>query len=431
VAFKGLNYHQFVIIIPIIMDRVPSSAMVGDYQVPHSILTAKVRQKRPQKKGTKFTMMLCGPRGSGKTTFINTLCGRNITPLEEEPFDPSKAHEDPGIQFDHLTEELPDDVNGPLTLKFIDTPGFGDNVDNTSCFTEIANYIERQFDDVLAEESRIKRNPRFTDNRVHALIYFITPRGHGLCEMDVEFMKLIATKVNVIPVISKADSMTPDELALNKRLILEDIDHYNIPIYQFPDDSEIEGDDDDASSSYVQASSLRSSMPFAIVGGSTVLNVKGRSIVAREYLWGYIDVEDPEVSDFPLLRDLLLHSHMADLKETTFDFLYENYRTEKLSRDMPSRSSSPDSRARPGYNPEGESVASNSYLAREEQLRVEEEKLRAIEQRVQEEIAQKRLELLKREQELKDLEARLKQEAVASSTATNSPIPSVKSETTV
>ena len=49
-----------------------------------------------------------------------------------------------------------------------------------SCsFSEIVGYLERQYDDILAEESRIKRNPRFRDNRVHALLYFITPTGHG------------------------------------------------------------------------------------------------------------------------------------------------------------------------------------------------------------------------------------------------------------
>lgn len=46
-------------------------------------------------------------------------------------------------------------------------------------FSEIVGYLERQYDDILAEESRIKRNPRFRDNRVHAMLYFITPTGHG------------------------------------------------------------------------------------------------------------------------------------------------------------------------------------------------------------------------------------------------------------
>jgi cell division control protein 11 len=46
-------------------------------------------------------------------------------------------------------------------------------------FSEIVGYLERQYDDILAEESRIKRNPRFRDNRVHVMLYFITPTGHG------------------------------------------------------------------------------------------------------------------------------------------------------------------------------------------------------------------------------------------------------------
>lgn len=58
--------------------------------------------------------------------------------------------------------------------------GFRDLAANISTsFGEIVGYLERQYDDILAEESRIKRNPRFRDNRVHALLYFITPTGHG------------------------------------------------------------------------------------------------------------------------------------------------------------------------------------------------------------------------------------------------------------
>lgn len=52
-------------------------------------------------------------------------------------------------------------------------------INPTVSFSEIVGYLERQYDDILAEESRIKRNPRFRDNRVHAMLYFITPTGHG------------------------------------------------------------------------------------------------------------------------------------------------------------------------------------------------------------------------------------------------------------
>ena len=122
-----------------------------------------------------------------------------------------------------------------ISLTIVDTPGFGDNIDNEFAyvqvfkilhpnptilsFQEIVGYLERQYDDILAEESRIKRNPRFRDNRVHALLYFIPPTGHALREMDIELMRRLSPRVNVIPVIGKADSLTPLELKSFKKRV--------------------------------------------------------------------------------------------------------------------------------------------------------------------------------------------------------------------
>lgn len=53
---------------------------------------------------------------------------------------------------------------------------------------------------------------------------------------------------------------------------------------------------------------------------------------ARQYPWGIVEVDNPKHSDFGRLRSALLNTHLTDLKEITHDFLYENYRTEKLSR---------------------------------------------------------------------------------------------------
>jgi cell division control protein 11 len=106
-----------------------------------------------------------------------------------------------------------------IGLTIVDTPGFGENIDNEYSFQEIVGFLERQYDDILAEESRIKRNPRFRDNRVHALLYFITPTGHSLREMDIELMRRLSPRVNVIPVIGKADSMTHTERADFKKRV--------------------------------------------------------------------------------------------------------------------------------------------------------------------------------------------------------------------
>ena len=64
------------------------------------------------------------------------------------------------------------------------------------------------------------------------------------------------------------------------------------------------------------------------------MQVDGRQVRARTYPWGTVEVDNPRHSDFLAIRSALLHSHLADLKEITHDFLYENYRTEKLSKSV-------------------------------------------------------------------------------------------------
>ncbi|GES63476.1 septin spn3 [Aspergillus terreus] len=356
-----------------------------------------IRRKKNVKKGIQFCVMVCGASGTGRTTFVNTLCGKKV--LEgKDADDAANAHVEEGVRIKPVTVELElDDEGTRISLTIVDTPGFGDQIDNEA--RHIVGYLERQYDDILAEESRIKRNPRFRDNRVHVLLYFITPTGHGLRELDIELMKRLSPRVNVIPVIGKADSLTPAELAESKKLIMEDIEHYRIPVYNFPYD--IEEDDEDT---VEENAELRGLMPFAIVGSEDFVEIDDRKVRARQYPWGVVEVENPRHSDFLAIRSALLHSHLADLKEITHDFLYENYRTEKLSKSVDGASPQDSS-----MNPED--LASQSVRLKEEQLRREEEKLREIELKVQREIAEKRQELLARESQLREIEARMAREA--------------------
>ena len=157
----------------------------------------RARGRNKVKKGLTFTLMVVGSSGTGKTTFVNTLCGKPVLEHKEAD-DPESAHIEPGVRIKPVTVGiLPpvyplfpfsrievdnvdlEEEGTRIALTVVDTPGFGDQIDNEACFAEVAGYLERQYDDILAEESRIKRNPRFRDNRVHALLYFITPTGHG------------------------------------------------------------------------------------------------------------------------------------------------------------------------------------------------------------------------------------------------------------
>ncbi|KAL6250199.1 Cell division control protein 11 [Rhinocladiella similis] len=358
-----------------------------------------IRRKKNVKKGIQFCLMVCGASGTGRTTFVNTLCGQRVLQPKDAD-DAANAHLEEGVRIKPVTVELElDDEGTRVSLTIVDTPGFGDQIDNESAFSEIVGHLERGYDDILAEESRIKRNPRFRDNRIHALLYFITPTGHGLRELDIELMRRLSPRVNVIPVIGKADSLTPSELAESKKLVMEDIEHYRIPVYNFPYD--IEEDDEDT---VEENAELRGLMPFAIVGSEDVIEVGGRRVRARQYPWGIVEVDNPRHSDFLAIRSALLHSHLADLKEITHDFLYENYRTEKLSKSVDGGVSAQDSSINP------EDLANQSVRLKEEQLRREEEKLREIEVKVQREINEKRQELLARESQLREIEARMQRE---------------------
>ena len=177
---------------------------------------------------------------------------------------------------------------------------------------------------MLAEETRIKRNPRFEDTRVHVALYFIEPVGHGLRELEYELMKRISRYTNVLPIIAKADSFTKDELKEVRNNILNDIERYNVPVYKF----EIDPDDDDIEA-IEENEPLQLCNPLQSLICSDEKDDKGNYV--RRYPWGTVNVDDDKVSDLRILKNVLFGTHLQEFKDTTQNLLYENYRTEKLS----------------------------------------------------------------------------------------------------
>ena len=74
-------------------------------------------------------------------------------------------------------------------------------------------------------------------------------------------------------------------------------------------------------------------VPFAVVGANAeVTTSDGRRVRGRRYPWGVIEVDNEDHCDFVKLRQMLIRTHMEELKEHTNNELYENYRTEKLTK---------------------------------------------------------------------------------------------------
>ena len=56
-----------------------------------------------------------------------------------------------------------------LSLTVIDTPGFGEAVDNTECWAPILEYVEDRFDAYLEAETRVERVD-IRDNRSEEIL---------------------------------------------------------------------------------------------------------------------------------------------------------------------------------------------------------------------------------------------------------------------
>ncbi|XP_016343484.1 septin-5-like [Sinocyclocheilus anshuiensis] len=260
--------------------------------------------RKSVKKGFDFTLMVAGESGLGKSTLINSLFLTDL--YKDRKLLNAEERISQTVEIIKHTVDI-EEKGIKLKLTIVDTPGFGDAVNNTETWKAITDYIDQQFEQYFRDESGLNRK-NIQDNRVHCCLYFIPPFGHRLRPVDVEFMKALQDKVNVVPLISKADCLTPAEMRKMKDRVREEIEKFGIKVYQFPDC------DSDEDEEFKQQD--------------------------RELKVSIMTLENQSHCDFVKLRNMLIRTHMHDLKDITCDVHYENYRaqciqqmTSKLTQD--------------------------------------------------------------------------------------------------
>nr|XP_029726348.1 septin-7 isoform X6 [Aedes albopictus] len=346
---------------------------VGFANLPNQVYRKAV------KKGFEFTLMVVGEAGLGKSTLINSLFLSDVYHPEQHPGPSKRIKKTVTVES---TKVLLKENGVNLTLTVVDTPGFGTAVDNSNCWVPIVEFVENKYEEYLTAESRVHRMA-IPDSRVHVCLYFIAPSGHGLKPLDIEFMQRLCDKVNIIPVISKADTLTPEEITHFKKQILNEIAQHKIKIYDFPDPSD---EEEDAKT----LRQLRSRVPFAVVGANAIIEIDGRKIRGRRYPWGVVEVESLDHCDFIALRNMVIRTHLQDLKDVTNNVHYENYRCRKLA----------------GLGNDGKTKLSNKNpLAQmEEEKREHESKMKKMEAEMEQVFEMK---VKEKKQKLKDSEAEL------------------------
>lgn len=165
------------------------------------------------RKGFNFNVMVVGESGLGKSTLVNTLFNTSLYPPKERKA-PSLDIIPKTVTIQSISADI-EEAGVRLRLTVVDTPGFGDFVNNDESWRPIVDNIEQRFDAYLDAENKVNR-VNIVDNRIHACVFFIQPTGHSLKPLDIEVMRRLHTKVNLIPVIAKSDTLTDEEIAAFK-----------------------------------------------------------------------------------------------------------------------------------------------------------------------------------------------------------------------
>ena len=142
------------------------------------------------------------------------------------------------------------------------------------------DYIDAQFEAYLQEELKIKRSlSTYHDTRIHVCLYFICPTGHGLKSIDLVCMKKLDAKVNIVPIIAKADTISKTELQKFKTKIMGELQNNGVHIYQFPTDDENVAETN---------ASMNAHVPFAVVGSTDFVKIGNKMTRSRQYPWGTV-----------------------------------------------------------------------------------------------------------------------------------------------
>lgn len=282
--------------------------------------------------------MVAGHSGAGKSDFLATLV-ESLDIINFHPVENSSDIVNPlPVALSAPTAatarmECKDVFGARVLIHLTDTPGFiaTANLNPVPAKTYsdmILQYIEKQFAATLANEIKVDRDPRTIDVNVHACLYFIHPdtalRESGLTEMDMHVLKALCKRVNVIPVIAHADSLTVTQHRSILQKLQDQLANSKLGLYDLNDDEQ----------------DLNAQLPLFLVnsehsppGLSTRMGIErcGNIILGRHYSFGFVETLNPKHSQFALLKECLLSSHLEDLKDATKDVMYENWRAENLS----------------------------------------------------------------------------------------------------
>ncbi|KAI1129335.1 septin [Nemania abortiva] len=401
--------------------RTESMTNRGRYSYASSAISTvnSPRRVRRRKDPTPFNILIIGTRGSGKTSFLEFLKTSLALPVKKRSQRSTEIEQEvtsraiPSGNF--IPHYLESEIDGErVGLTIWDSEGLEKNVVDLQ-LREMSTFLEGKFEETFAEEMKVIRSPGVQDTHIHAVFLILDPARldrniaaaravpgaphsgkHGFDlgrivggldeDLDLQVMRTLQGKTTVIPVISKADTVTTAHMTFLKKTVwaslkkanfdpleplgLDEEDESTPNSSRIDEDEELEaeadeaavesdegeekdanagipGDDnvpegEDRSSS---ASKRRSNTSLQREENVDELPLLPMSIISpdlyepgaidRKFPWGTANPYDPDHCDFTRLRDAVFTEWRSELREASREQWYEGWRTSRLKHRSP------------------------------------------------------------------------------------------------
>ena len=315
--------------------------------------------------------------------------------------------------FEH--HYLETDIDGErVGLTLWDSQGLEKNVVDLQ-LREVSNFIQSKFEETFSEEMKVVRSPGVQDTHIHCVFlildpvrldanihaakkqaslekaarkYGTTPRIVGALDedFDLQVFRTLQGKTSVVPVISKADTITTAHMAYLKMMVHESLKKSGIdPLEALSFDADDESDeansaivdkfderDEDAENARNKSDSTDSAdgrtslhtsdsdlvspdrhqrsktaennvdsddlstysvnLPYSILSPDSYSLKPGQGPIGRRFPWGFADPYNPEHCDFLKLKESCFREWRADMREASKELWYERWRTTRLNK---------------------------------------------------------------------------------------------------
>lgn len=297
---------------------------------------------------------------------------------------PSSTRLDPSSPFKaHFIESEIDGERVGVTLY--DSKGLERHLVDLQ-LREMTTFIESKFQETFLEEQKVQRAANSKDTHIHVVLLLLDParlefnhvtsesamngknsfvnmsRLLGILDedLDISVIRALQGKTTIIPVISKADTVSTAHMTFLKRTVWDAFKAIKFDPLQSLD---LDGDDfsdedaDNARDSSIYGDSLDGQHPTERNGNGRVNGARAGNIrtsanaelpllpfsvlspdvydagvIGRRFPWGFADPYNRDHCDFPKMKDSIFSDWRDELRDASRTRWYEGWRTSRLNR---------------------------------------------------------------------------------------------------